>query len=379
MRYSPLSILSLLAVSFCINSCKNDLKLNAPYKEIPSVYAVLCAQEKIQMIRVNKVFLGQGDANAMAQVADSVNYQPGDLTITLERFVSDVQGLATTTGNKNVITFHDSVVQTGTGAFARTQRVYVTGDKLFTFGEYRLKIYNNHTKNTFTAKASVIDSVPPSVGPLTKGHYYGDPTNLSLIGDPTIWIDYSKPGTSYAVRFAPTPSLATIFQLTVRFHYIDSLVTGDTAQAYVDFNFSKLTSNDISYVGGAGPFVTYNFKGSDVYDDVASSLSKSSRSTSSIEGRRMFKISYIVYSATQEYNDYLQYSEPSLSIAQEKPLYSNFDNNAAIGIFTFRARHFIQRQMASQFIDEFANNSTTCPYKFYIVSNGPPHLNPLCQ
>jgi hypothetical protein len=378
MRYSAF-IFIVLTVSFCINSCKNDLKLNAPYKEVPLVYAVLNPQEKIQMIRVNKIFLGEGNANAMAQIADSVNYQPGDLTITLERFVSDTKYPATLTGNKDVITFHDSVVQTGSGAFATTQRVYVTGDRLFTFGVYHLKIYNNHTKNTFTARASAIDSVPPSVGPLTQGHYYGDPANVNSLGDPTIWIDYSKTGSSYAVRFAPTPSLAAIFQLTMRFHYIDSLITGDTAQAYVDFDFTRLTAKDISYVGGAGPFVTYSFKGSDVYDDVASALSKSSRSLSSIEGRRMFKVSYIVYSATQEYEDYLQYTAPSLSIAQEKPLYTNFDNNAAIGIFSFRARHFIQRNLSSQFIDEFANNSTTCHYKFFIVSNGAPHLNPLCH
>jgi hypothetical protein len=378
MRYSPLLILAIFAASFFTNSCKNDLKLNAPYKEMPSVYAVLNPQEKIQMIRVNKVFLGEGNANTMAQVADSVNYQPGDLTITLERYVSDTQYPASTNGH-NTITFHDSIVQTGEGAFAKTQRVYVTGDRLFTSGVYHLKIYNNHTKNTFTAKASAIDSVPPSVGPLTYGHYYGDPTNINSLSDPTIWIDYSKPGTSYSVRFAPTPSLAAIFQFTMRFHYIDSLITGDTAQASVDFNFTRLTSNDISYVGGAGPFVTYSFKGSDVYDDVASALSKSSRSLSSIDGRRMFKVSYIVYSATQEYEDYLQYTSPSLSIAQEKPLYTNFDNSAAIGIFTFRARHFIQRNMSSQFIDEFANNSTTCHYKFFIVSNGAPHLNPLCN
>ena len=67
-----------------LTSCKNDLQLNAPYKEIPSIYAVLNPQENIQMIRVNKDFLGEGDANAMAKVADSVNYKPGELTITLE-------------------------------------------------------------------------------------------------------------------------------------------------------------------------------------------------------------------------------------------------------------------------------------------------------
>ena len=73
----------LILVSVLLNSCKNDLELNAPYREYPSIYAVLNPQDRIQVIRINKVFLGEGDANVMAKVADSVNYQPGELSVTL--------------------------------------------------------------------------------------------------------------------------------------------------------------------------------------------------------------------------------------------------------------------------------------------------------
>src|SRR4051812_46051902 len=107
-----LTLISLLIFS----SCKNDLKLNAPYKEYPSIYAVLNPQDGIQMIRVNKVFLGEGDANKMAQVADSINYPAGELTITLERFINGNKSPATPTGD-GVIEFHDSIVQTLPGAF----------------------------------------------------------------------------------------------------------------------------------------------------------------------------------------------------------------------------------------------------------------------
>jgi hypothetical protein len=68
-----------------ISSCKNELELNAPYKEIPTIYAVLNPQDPTQTIRINKVFLGEGDANVMAKVHDSVNYKPGELTVTLEK------------------------------------------------------------------------------------------------------------------------------------------------------------------------------------------------------------------------------------------------------------------------------------------------------
>ena len=75
-----------LLIIFTLTTCKNKLNINAPYKEIPSIYAVLNPQENIQIIRINKVFLGEGDANVMAKVADSVNYNAGDLLVTLERF-----------------------------------------------------------------------------------------------------------------------------------------------------------------------------------------------------------------------------------------------------------------------------------------------------
>src|SRR6202007_299833 len=111
-------------------SCKNDLHINAPYKEVPTIYAVLNPQETIQMVRVNKVFLGEGNVADMAKVSDSVNYQPDEISVTLQRFVNGVQTVATPTGNKMVITFRDSVIQSNPGAFSTTQRVYVTSDRL---------------------------------------------------------------------------------------------------------------------------------------------------------------------------------------------------------------------------------------------------------
>lgn len=56
-----------------------------PLTEMPSIYAVLSAQEKISMIGWIG-FLGEGDANVMAKVADSINYNEGELLITLDRY-----------------------------------------------------------------------------------------------------------------------------------------------------------------------------------------------------------------------------------------------------------------------------------------------------
>src|SRR5260221_243199 len=115
------TIFLLLLIALITGSCKNDLKLNAPYKEIPSIYAVLNPGEKTQIIRINKVFLGEGDANQMAQLADSINYPEGELDVTL-----------THSGGGAAITFTDSIVKTAEGAFNSKQRVYVSHAKLLT-------------------------------------------------------------------------------------------------------------------------------------------------------------------------------------------------------------------------------------------------------
>jgi len=82
----------------------------------------------------------------------------------------------------------------------------------------------------------------------------------------------------------------------------------------------------------------------------------------------MYKIEYIINSSTQDYIDYLQYASPSLSINQNKPLYSNFKDNKALGIFTFRTTFTMSKSLNNVFITAFADNSSTC-YKF-LKANG---------
>jgi len=354
--YRNIFLLTLVTIIF--NACKNDLELNAPYKEKPSIYAVLNPQEKIQMIRINKVFLGESDANAMAQIADSINYKPGELTVTLTRFVNGNQVDASP--GKQTITFRDSMVQAVAGTFNSNQRVYVSSDKLFVNGDYVLTVYNNTTKNTFKAKSTAIDSVKPNYRPFI-GVTYPAPPNTPVNDDN--YIKYDNPNASYTIRYSPNE--AKIYQVVMRLHYYDSIGQGASNNyAYVDFPFTNQYSKDLQ---GQATFAP-TFRGQDVYNAAASGLSRNSMSTSAIQGRRMYKIQFFIYSSTQDYIDYLQFASPSLSIAQDKPLFSNFDDQAAIGIFTFRSRASVMKEMDNSFISQFATNKSTCSYKFYTAS-----------
>jgi hypothetical protein len=334
-------------------SCKEKLELNAPYKEIPSVYAVLDVSSNTHIIRVNKVFLGEGDANQMAQVADSINYPEGELSVSMRH-----------SGGKTY-QFKDSVLQTEPGAFNSTQRVYVNHETLLTTGTYTLSIENLRTKNKFTSVSKAL-SKPNVLGynPFVAPYYptpAGSPPN-----NPDYYIDYSGKTTKYSVKFSPNLNDAQgpkIYNLLMRLHYYDSLGTGSKNNEYIDYPFNNLYLKDVVTIGGI-KFINYEFKGQDIFSAVGSTMSKRT-DPNFFMGRKMYKIQYLVYASTQDYLDYLEYSKPSFSINQTKPIYSNFSENKAIGIFTFRYSTSIEKSISSSYISTFAKNENTCQYNFY--------------
>lgn len=343
------------------SGCKNDLKINAPYREIPSIYAVLTPQDKIQMIRVNKVFLGESDANAMAQIADSINYEAGELKITLTRFVNGLQTAASPNGNQEIL-FRDSVIQANPGPFNTTQRVYVSSEPLFKSGEYRLSVLNNTTGNKFTAKANSLDSIAYGVFRPFVGQPY--PVASTVVVNPDDYIMYDQSNPKYALRFA-TREESKVYQIFMRVHYYDSLgmnIPNNYRFVEIPFNTQLLKDAQLTPVPKN---LSVSFPWTNIFSAVGVSLSKSSAPVSSIVGRRVYKMEFMVYSSSQEYIDYLQFASPSLSIAQDKPLYSNFDNQAALGIFTFRSRASINKSVDAPLISEFRYSPFTCAYKFF--------------
>jgi hypothetical protein len=352
MNFLNKSLFFLLLLE--LSACKNDIELNAPYKEIPSIYAVLNPQEAVQNIRINKVFLGEGDANKMAKVADSINYKPGELTVTLKH-----------SSGAKVITFGDSVINALEGAFNPQQRVYVSHEKLATSGIYTLTVKNNHTGNVFTARSTPLIGIDPNQGfqPLMPPYY---PYQPGTIDDNVAkrYVNYKSNNGS--VIFAPRPDEAKIYQVTIRTHFYEELGSGRRYNS-VDYVFNNRYPKEAEKVAG-GLYIKTNFTSADYFGAIGIGLSQKNLSDD-VLGRKVWMIEFLIYSSTQEYLDYLEYAKPSLSFNQNKPLYSNFDNQAALGIFTFRTTCSVQKEMSNLMINEFAYNSNTCRYRFYTSDN----------
>jgi hypothetical protein len=363
MRKVQIAGISLVAL--LLNSCKNDLNILAPYKEIPQVHAIITPQDSINMIRINKVYLGEGNANDMAKVPDSVNYKAGDLTVWLERYYYGTKAAAETSTGKTEVYFHDSIIQLEEGAFARTQRVYVSSDKLFSDGVYKLNIKNNHTGNLFTATTIPVAASPTTGLPPLAYPYYPYTPNVNT---PAYYlIDYSNTNVQNSVRTKAAAN-GYIHDLTIRLNYYDSVSASSaypTGKIYHTFDyifFPKQLYEQKKYSNV--DYFEFTFNSANLFSELATQINQQATPVG-FKGRKVWKIDYICMAASQEYYDYLQFSAPSLSFAQEKVLYSNFDKKAALGIFTFRSRLLVQKVMANSFIDEFAYNKYTCQLFFF--------------
>lgn len=367
---------AVLALAALMPACKNDLKVLAPYKESVSVYGLINPNEATQKIRINKVFLGEGDATVMAMNADSINYGPGELTVTLERYMDgSTTPTLTTQGDptKKSIVLTETVVTTASGAFNNTQRLYITNDKLYPIGNYKLTITSNHSGKQFTAQTLMIDSVKPGTTkpiiltstqpahPFPPGFPAGPPP-------PGAYIDYTLLNVLQKIKFRSVAN-ARLYQVVMRFHYTDSLLNGTANDMAVDFVFPTLKSSDLS----GGESMEVDFLSDDFYTNLASNIN-SKPPVTGLKKRVSGYMEYIIYAGTQDLSDFLQVNAPSTTIAQDKPYYTNV--NGGVGIFAARSRFSIGKDLYSGFIDAIATNHYTCPLSF---ANSVGSTNNVCQ
>ena len=79
--------------------CSTEVDLNAPYEERTLAFCLLDPAADEQWVRVNRTWLGEGNNLLFAQEADSSEYAPGAVTVTVEGFDSDDTGYQSAVGD----------------------------------------------------------------------------------------------------------------------------------------------------------------------------------------------------------------------------------------------------------------------------------------
>jgi hypothetical protein len=335
----------LVVSSLLFSACKKDFKLTSSWKEQMVIYGLLNQSDSVQYIRINKTYLGEGNAYSMAAQFDSINYNHL-LNVRLEKWVNgsfkQAMPVDTTTGimqdpgvfanNPRQILYRVKTPLTGSG------NPVLTDD-----AEYRLTVTNPTTGYTATAKTALCGSL-----------------NTSLILSPSSSaLSYNffnlNPSSPFRIHWQTAPN-GKVYQPVLRFHYTE-YTTIDTTAKFVDLNFGQYTASSIA--GGEDMEVDLTYQG------FLSFLNGSITNNTGIAKRIFGSCELIFYVASDEYNTYIQVNKPVSSITGDKPTYTNVNNG--IGLFSARytyQSHYFNKPVNNQTVDNASQDPQTCHLHF---------------
>ncbi len=301
------TLLTLSGLLIFLSSCKNDFDVNGEWRETMVVYGMLSPTDSIQYIKINKAFLGKGNAYDMARIADSSIYAPDVINAVIERRKNG------SLLNTYVLNY-DVSKEKAEGVFANSPNVlYSTTEKILQDGStYRLVVTNTNTGKVATAETPIVGKLN-MISPNTAA-------NLDWINN------YAKPKSAFKVTWNQAED-AKVYQLFIRFHYDDLSKIDHVTRTprFVDwvFNTKVATTGNL----------TQEIYGEEFYKFVRAAIRENSDYQRIAVGLQFnFSIG-----ANELYN-YVEVNKSSNGIVQEKPIYTNIEGGT--GIFSSRAQQF---------------------------------------
>ncbi|MDY0103292.1 MAG: hypothetical protein RBS07_10150 [Lentimicrobium sp.] len=304
-------LLLLISVSlFTFQSCETDFDVTAPYKDITVVYGMLSQNDTVHYLKINKAFIGEGNALEYAQNADSSFY--GDNLEVILKEISNGNVLRTLSFDTTTVYDKEPGIFYAPNQVLYKSTFIIQGNAADL--EYDLEIRNKITGELITANTPLVSEFSvESPRPLRQ-------INFTIESPQRIKWSSAKNGKRYTV--------------SLRFWFDEVMAaSNDTIQRYIDWNFSSVKSNSIQ--GGESLEILYV---PTAFFSICKSLipykETSQISEDAISARLANHVEFLFAVAGDELNTYMEVNEPSSGIVQEKPDYTNIDNG--IGIFSCR-------------------------------------------
>jgi hypothetical protein len=325
--------------------CDNDLDITAPYKENTIVYALLDKDSTIQYIKVNKAFLGDGNAFVYAQVPDSSEYTDSQLQ-------AEVQAVK----NGSVVAtyaLHDTLLPHDPGIFAGPfHKLYYfktplgdppAGNPLDSSATYRL---------VATAKGNSISAETPIVARIQPtGAIYSQPLRL-----------FTQSG-GYAHQSISWKSSVNgkRYELSYRFNWDDVNGTDTVRKDFVQ-SLGVFVSNDI----GGAETMEAAMDGEAFFQTVELRVGHDPDVT-----QRIFRGVDIIWAvAGPDLHTYLQLNSPISGIVEDRPIYTNVTNG--YGLFSTRRFLELHKSLDAYSIPELVQGPYTGGLLFCVPGSSSP-------
>ncbi|MBR4391776.1 MAG: hypothetical protein IKT08_06700 [Bacteroidales bacterium] len=308
-------------------SCSTDVDLFADYKDITVVYGLLDVNKDTNYVKINKAFLGPGNALDIALIADSCNYPTKLNSRIIEYVASNNSNNYTQTRvlELDTITIHDKEP----GIFySPNQLVYFTKEK----------IHNNTDRHKYRYDLEIDrgDTLLTASTHIVGGGYFAVVQSI---------LNFSSLSTQGVISWYPCPNSA-IYDVEVDFHYYEIGSSADSVLHVVRIPLGTHPETELAFEDGIYSIVyNHSLFLNAIADEIgADSLLNVERVV--FEPCMKIKIS----AGGDELYNFISVNGPTNSIVQTIPEYTNV--TGGYGVFSSRTTIEKKVRLSSQtFVD----------------------------
>lgn len=322
MKRIILPFFSVFAFLLIFNACSTDVDLYADYKDITVVYGLLDPGKDTNYVKINKAFLGPGNAFDIAMIADSCNY-PGKLDAKIIEYRAPASGnnyQVTKTYELDTLTVHNKELGT---FYAPNQLVYYTDGKI--------KSNTDQYKYKYLLQIDRGDTVLTAETNIVGGELFMiDPKPLGFT---------AETGT---VKWYPCPN-AAVYEIVVNFYFTEVGPGIDSVHRCMSWSLGTHAASNLTE--DHGKFVL-NYKSSMFYASLANFLGNDTLKTDVDRVVSDYCLGVAVSAGGDELYNFITVNGPSSSIVQTIPEYTNI-KGGGYGVFSSRAAKEMSIRMST--------------------------------
>lgn len=301
-------ISSILLIGFS-QSCKTDFEINAPYDDIPVIFAALDQTLDTQFVKINKTYLGDGNNTLYANINDSILFP--NLSATVDEIKNGATINSYFLNEKWVKGIEPGLFNTD------SQKVYyfVPNGGLDSSATYKLTVNIDEGRKTATASTNLVEAFSFSQQ-FRQQLFVG-------VGFKNGNGDYSNTLIKWS-----TAKGALLYESGLRLYFDEYYTDGSvkTKNIYWSFGVSEALS------ANGGDDLSKEIQGDGFYKFIQANLKDVD--LANINKRVVTKIVFNVAAAGEDLSTYINVNLPSNSIVTERPNFSNVEGG--LGVFSSR-------------------------------------------
>ncbi len=294
-----------------LSSCQTDFNISGDFEEVALVHFLLDPSDEYHFLKLNKTFLGEGNANVFAQVADSSYFNH------VEAKVQEVVGGNVQREWNLKDTFIDNK-EPGAFYYPEQKLYYFKANDLNESALYRLQIEAENGKHVITGETRMVQNFQISAPSATAPINFAE-ANVPVNGYRNQPIRFSKGN-------------AAVFNVTFKFRYKETKDSGSEIKE-ITWNVDDVTAAD-----APTSEVVVFARGETFYELLRNRIPVDN----DVLRREVENIEILVTAGTEDLNTYILVNQPSSSITQNKPEFSNVEGG--MGIFSSRTTRSLFKQ-----------------------------------